>query len=236
LGGGSYQDKCPLPKRLYITGLRLRLSGQVFPAHQATHYRLAVAAIRTSVPCPPDYTLQPCSWSYQDKCSLPKRLYITGLRLGLSGLVFPYMLPACGWSNQDKRSLPKRLYITGLRLGLSGPMFPFILQACVWSYQDKCSLPTTLHITGLRLGLSGLMFPYITQACGWSYQEKCSLSKRLYITGLRLRLSEQVLRPSSLYFIFEACDCGCEDKCSRPLDCIPGPLHRYTQRYLWGRE
>ncbi len=125
----------PAP-RLHITGLQLGLSGQVFPAHQTIHYRLAVGAIRTSVPCPRDYTtLQACGWGYQDKCSLPP---------------LDYTLQACGWSYQDKCSLPTRLYyrlavgairtsvpcppdyITGLRLGLSGQVFPAhqtILQA-----------------------------------------------------------------------------------------------------------
>ncbi len=115
--GWDYQDQRSLRTRLHITDLRLELSGQVFPAHQNKHYRLAVGAIRKSVPCPPGYTLQACGWGYQDKCSLPTRLHIVDLRLGLSGLVFPCILQACGWGYQDKCSLPTTLHMTGFGWG-----------------------------------------------------------------------------------------------------------------------
>jgi hypothetical protein len=216
----------------------MRLSGQVFPAHQATHYSLAVGAIRTSVPCPPGYTLQPCSWGYHDKCSLPTRLHIADLQLGLLGQVFPahqathywlsvgdirtsvpcppdYTLQTCSCGYQDKSSLPTRINITALRLGISGQVFLAHQTTHYRLVVGAIRTSVSLHITGLRLGLSGQVFPahqathyrlaveairtsvpcppgYTLQTCSWGYQDKCSLPTRLQMTSLQLRLSGQV--------------------------------------------
>ncbi len=282
---------------VHITGLQLGLSGKVFPVHQTTHYSLAVGAIRTSVRCPPDYKLQPCGWGYQDKCSLPTRLQITGWRLGLSGQVFPahqttyysfavgairtsvpcppnYILQPCGWLGLSGHVFPAN-YTTHYRLAVgairtSVPCLrDYTLQPNSWGYQNKCSLPTRLHITGLRLGLSGQVFPahqnthnrlavgairtsvpcqldclrlglsgqvfpahqttyyrlavgairtsvpcppeYTLQACGWGYQDKCSLPTRLLAAGA-IRTSV----PCPPNYILQFCSWGYQDKCSLP--------------------
>ncbi len=115
---------CPPDYTLQACGW-LGLSGQVFPAHQTTHYRLAVG------------------WSYQEKCSLPTRLNITALRLGgaiRTSVPCPpdYTLQACGWVELSGQVFPAH-------------QAKHYSLAVGWGYQDKCFLPTRLNITALRL-------------------------------------------------------------------------------------
>ena len=121
-GCGAYKRKCSLP-----TSLRAL----------ETHSCCCFGSIRTSISClpaceleasgcscgkwvlsgkvfpAPGYTLQACGCGYQDWCSLPTSLHITGLRLGISRQVFPthqithYRLAA---SATRQVTLPTRLY------------------------------------------------------------------------------------------------------------------------------